>query len=114
MQKENGRALTRDGLREAVYASCSGRLSRAEVREIIETFFEEISQALERAEPVKLQLFGSFHVRSKQARIGRNPKTGEAAPIAARKVLAFKASPVLVARINGEIIEDGHRQRRNR
>ena len=70
-------------------------------------FFEEIFEALKRGEPVKLKSFGSFHVRSKQARVGRNPKTGREAPIAPRKVLMFRASPVLAFRINGTTIADG-------
>lgn len=100
MKNENGHTLTRDRLREAVYTRCSGRLSRAEVRDILEMFFEEIFEALERGESVKLNMFGSFDVRSKRARPGRNPKTGAEATIAARKVMRFRPSPALVARIN--------------
>ena len=59
-----------------------------------------------RGEPVKLRSFGTFNVRSKRERPGRNPKTGVEAPITARKVLTFKASPVLLARVNGETIND--------
>jgi integration host factor subunit alpha len=97
----NGGALTRAVLREAVYACCP-TLSRAEARRILDATFEEICEALLRGEQVKLRSFGSFNVRSKRARIGRNPKTGVEAPITPRKVLTFKASPVLVAHINGE------------
>jgi hypothetical protein len=59
-----------------------------------------------RGEPVKLRSFGSFKLRSKRERVGRNPKTGAEATISPRKVLTFKASSMLVARINGEIIND--------
>jgi integration host factor subunit alpha len=62
--------------------------------------------ALVRGEPVKLRSFGKFHVRSKRERVGRNPKTGAEAKVTPRRVLTFKASPVLAARINGEIIDD--------
>jgi len=100
-----GEVLTRAALREAVYACCPG-LSRAEARKILDAAFEEISQALIRGEQVKLRSFGTFNVRAKRGRVGRNPKTGVEAPISARKVLTFKASPVLVAHLNGEHIEE--------
>lgn len=62
--------------------------------------------ALERGEAVKLRAFGTFSVRSKRPRVGRNPKTGAEYPISARRVLTFKPSPRLVAAINGETLED--------
>ena len=102
---EDARALTRAELQKAVYG-CGPSLSRAEAKKMLDAFFEEVTEALERSEPVKLRSFGNFNVRSKRARVGRNPKTGEEAPISPRKVLTFKASPMLVARINGEIIND--------
>jgi integration host factor subunit alpha len=101
----NGGALTRAALREAVYACCP-TLSRSEARRILDATFEEICEALVRGEQVKLRSFGTFNVRCKRARVGRNPKTGVEAPITPRKVLTFKASPVLVAHINGETIPD--------
>jgi integration host factor subunit alpha len=55
----------------------------------------------------QLRAFGTFNVRGKRQRIGRNPKTGIDAVITPRRVLTFKASPVLVARVNGEAIPDG-------
>jgi integration host factor subunit alpha len=61
---------------------------------------------LVRGEAIKLRAFGTFKVRTKRQRIGRNPKTGVEAPITARRVMTFKASPVLIARVNGEIIPD--------
>lgn len=79
-----------------------------------ETVFEEISQALERAEPGETSVVRQLPCPLETDADRAQSKDGEAAPIAARKVLTFKASPVLVARINGEIIEDGHCQRRNR
>jgi len=100
-----GSALTRAALREAVY-SCCPTLSRAEARRILDATFDEICEALVRGEQVKLRSFGTFNVRSKRGRVGRNPKTGIEAPICPRKVLTFKASPVLVAQINGDTIPD--------
>ena len=73
---------------------------------MLNEFFDEASEALARGEPVKLRSFGAFNIRSKGERPGRNPKTGAEATIVPRKVFTFKASPVLVARINGEIIDD--------
>ncbi len=98
-----GNTLTRAALREAVYACCP-TLSRSEARKILDTAFEEICEALVRGEQVKLRSFGTFNIRSKRGRVGRNPKTGVEAPITPRKVLTFKASPVLVAHINGEAV----------
>jgi len=100
-EKPQGSALTRAALREAVYGCCPS-LSRAEARRILDATFEEICGALLRGEQVKLRSFGTFTVRAKRARVGRNPKTGVEAAITPRRVLTFKASPVLVAVINGE------------
>ena len=86
--------------------SCRPSLSRAEASKILNEFFEELSDALAQGEPVKLRSFGMFKVRLKRERVGRNPKIGVEAPITPRKVLTFKASPVLGARINGEAIAD--------
>ncbi len=101
----SGAALTRAALREAVYGCCTA-LSRADARKILDATFDEICDALTRGEQVKLRSFGTFNVREKRGRVGRNPKTGVEAPICPRKVLTFKASPVLVARINGDIVPD--------
>jgi integration host factor subunit alpha len=97
--------VTRAALREAVYACCLS-LSRAEASKILDAFLEEICETLARGEPVKLRSFGSFNLRSKRGRVGRNPRTGMEAPITPRRVVTFKASPVLVARVNGETIAD--------
>ncbi len=100
---ETGNTLTRAALREAVYGCCP-TLSRAEARKLLDATFDEISEALLRGEAVKLRSFGTFNVRSKRERIGRNPKTGVEATITPRRVLTFKASPVLVAHVNGDAI----------
>jgi integration host factor subunit alpha len=105
VKSENGRTLRRTELRQSIFACCPS-LSREEASKTLDGFFEEVSEALARGEPVKLRSFGTFKVRSKRERVGRNPKTGQEAPIAPRKVLTFKASPLLVARMNGEIIND--------
>jgi integration host factor subunit alpha len=91
--------LTRADLAEAVYKQVG--LSRTESADLVELILGEISEAIERGENVKLSSFGSFIVRSKGARIGRNPKTGVEVPITPRRVMVFKASNVLKARING-------------
>jgi integration host factor subunit alpha len=66
----------------------------------VETVLDEISDALIRGEDVKLSSFGSFLVRHKNGRMGRNPKTGEEVPIDPRRVLSFRASHVLKEKIN--------------
>jgi integration host factor subunit alpha len=95
-----GRTITRADLCEAVYQKLG--LSRAESSELVETVLKEISDTLVTGETVKLSSFGSFLVREKGERIGRNPKTGVEVPITPRRVLVFKPSNVMKARINGE------------
>ncbi len=99
-----GRTVTRADLSEAVYQRLG--LSRAESAQLVEQVLKEICDCLERGENVKLSSFGSFVVRSKNERIGRNPKTGVEVPISPRRVMVFKASNVLKARINGETVPD--------
>jgi integration host factor subunit alpha len=94
------KTATRADLLDAVYLSCPS-LSRAQARQIFEMALDEIANALERGESVKLRSFGLFSVRSKRERIGRNPRTGVEVPIKARRVLTFKPSPVLSASVNG-------------
>lgn len=96
--------ITRAHLSEAVYQEVG--LSRNESAELVETVLEEIAGALERGEMVKISSFGSFAVRRKGQRIGRNPKTGEEVPILPRRVLVFRASHVLKSRINGSEASD--------
>ena len=94
------KTTTRIELLDAVYSACPS-LSRAQAREVFEMTLEEIVNALLREESVKLRSFGAFNVRSKRERIGRNPRTGVEATIDARRVMTFKASPTLIARVNG-------------
>ena len=91
--------VTRAQLSEAVYQEVG--LSRNESAELVESVLNEVSNALARGEMVKISSFGSFSVRQKGQRIGRNPKTGEEVPILPRKVLVFRPSHVLKNRING-------------
>jgi integration host factor subunit alpha len=102
-ESEGGRTVTRADLAEAVYRRVG--LSRAESADLVQSFLEEICAAAERGETVKLSSFGSFVVRSKSQRIGRNPKTGVEVPILPRRVMVFKPSNVLKARINGGTAE---------
>jgi integration host factor subunit alpha len=95
--------LTRADLTEAVFRSMG--LSRHESAQLVEDVLEEICAALARGETVKLSSFGTFAVRQKAQRVGRNPKTGDEVPIAPRRVLVFRPSHVLKAIINGETPE---------
>jgi integration host factor subunit alpha len=97
--KERVRTTTRSELLEAVRAACPN-LTRAQARSIFEMTIEEICEAFVRGESVRLRSFGTFNIRSKRERIGRNPKTGIEVPIRPRRVVTFKASPVFVARAN--------------
>jgi integration host factor subunit alpha len=98
-----GRTVTRADLSEAVYQKVG--LSRTESAALVESVLGEICDCLSRGETVKLSSFGSFIVRDKGERIGRNPKTGIEVPIDPRRVMVFKPSNVLKARINGEAVE---------
>lgn len=91
--------LTRAGLAEAIYAEVG--LSRQESADLLEAVLERISLVLETGETVKISGFGTFLLRDKGQRIGRNPKTGIEVPILPRRVLTFRPSQVLKARING-------------
>ena len=93
-----GVTITRAQLGEAVYQEVG--LSRNESAELLEAVLSQISDALGRGETVKISSFGTFSVRQKGQRIGRNPKTGEEVPILPRKVLVFRPSQVLKNRVN--------------
>lgn len=90
-------ALTKADLAENLFNVLG--LNKREAKEIVEIFFEEIRQALERGEAVKLSGFGNFNLRDKETRPGRNPKTGEEIPITARRVVTFRAGQKLKSRI---------------
>ena len=93
-----GDTITRAQLSEAVYEEVG--LSRNESSDRVEAVLEEMVSALSDGETVKISSFGSFSIRQKSQRMGRNPKTGEEVPILPRKVIIFKPSHVLKNRIN--------------
>lgn len=89
--------LTRMDLSEAVFREVG--LSRNESADLVETVLELMSSALVRGEQVKISSFGTFSVRDKNARVGRNPKTGEEVPITPRRVLTFRPSHLMKERV---------------
>ena len=103
-QRTAQRTVTRVDLAEAVYR-CVG-LSRNESGILVQSVLDELADALIGGESVKLSSFGRFFVRSKSERIGRNPKTGIEVLITERRVMVFKPSNVLKARINGLAVAD--------
>lgn len=90
-------ALTKAGMAEKLFEELG--LNKREAKEIVEAFFEEVRQALEHNEQVKLSGFGNFDLRDKNERPGRNPKTGEEIPISARRVVTFRPGQKLKARV---------------
>lgn len=99
-----GRTVTRAHLSEAVYQEVG--LSRNESAELVESVLSEIATSLSSGDAVKISSFGSFYVREKGQRMGRNPKTGEEVPILPRRVLVFRPSHVLKDRISGVLSEE--------
>lgn len=95
-----GKAVTRVGLYDAVYRKLG--LSRSESSALVELVLEEIKNSIARGETVKLSSFGTFTVRKKGQRMGRNPKTGVDVPISPRRVVVFKASAIMKQRINSD------------
>lgn len=96
-------ALTKAVMAEAIYNELG--INRREAKELIELFFETLSEQLEKGQEVKLSGFGNFCLRDKTARPGRNPKTGEEVMVSARRVVTFKPSQKLrtqVGEFNGE------------
>ncbi len=96
-KKMGKRTVTRADLSEAVYQEVG--LSRNESTELVESILSQISSSLVGGDNVKISSFGSFLVRHKGGRIGRNPKTGEEVPIEPRRVLVFRPSQVMKERI---------------
>jgi integration host factor subunit alpha len=99
------KTVTRVDLCEAVYQKVG--LSRTESSALVELVLKEIVACLQKGEAVKLSSFGSFVVRKKGQRIGRNPKTGIEVPISARRVMVFKPSAILKQRVNVHTASDG-------
>lgn len=100
-----GKTLTRADLGEVVYQEIG--LSRNESAGIVEALLDEIIEALVAGESVKISGFGTFFVRDKRERIGRNPKTGEEVPITPRRVSGFRPSRILKDRLNPHEAEAG-------
>lgn len=94
-----GKTLTRADLSEAVHRQIG--LSRSESADLVKSVLDLISDTLVEGQSVKLSSFGTFMVRSKNGRVGRNPKTGEEVPITPRRVLVFRPSQVMKNVING-------------
>ena len=94
-------ALTKAYLSECLFNTIG--LNKREAKELVESFFEELRTALEKGEGVKLSGFGNFNLRDKEQRPGRNPKTGEAVAVQARRVVTFKASQKLKALVEKHI-----------
>ena len=90
--------LTRMDLSEAVFREVG--LSRNESSDLVESVLDHVSDALVAGENVKISSFGTFSIRSKNERIGRNPKTGEEVPIAPRRVLTFRPSHLMKERVD--------------
>lgn len=102
IKPDAAQTITRVDLAEAVYRSVG--LSRKESAHLVEMVLAEMTDRLAIGETVKLSSFGSFVVRDKGERIGRNPKTGIEVPIMQRRVLVFKPSNVLKAQMNGDVV----------
>lgn len=94
----SNQTLTRADLAESVYEEVG--LSRNESADLVESILGEIAGSLVNGDNVKISSFGSFLVRSKNGRVGRNPKTGEEVPIEPRRVLVFRPSQVMKDQIN--------------
>ena len=94
-----GKTLTRADLSEAVHRQIG--LSRSESADLVKSMLDMMSEHLIDGETVKLSSFGTFLVRAKNGRVGRNPKTGEEVPITPRRVLVFRPSQVMKNVING-------------
>ena len=92
------KTLTRADLSNSVYREIG--LSLSESTDLVDAVIDEISNALEKGETVKLSSFGTFKLRQKKQRIGRNPKTGVEVPISPRTVLSFNASNILKNKVN--------------
>ena len=90
--------LTRMDLSESVFREVG--LSRNESADLVESVLEKISASLVAGEQVKISSFGTFSIRQKNARVGRNPKTGEEAPIPPRRVLTFRPSHLMKDKVS--------------
>ncbi len=94
----SGKTLTRADLSEAVHREVG--LSRTESAELVKAIIDAVAESVVEGDRVKLSSFGTFMVREKGGRVGRNPKTGQEVPITPRRVLVFRPSQVMKSRIN--------------
>ncbi|NUM88036.1 MAG: integration host factor subunit alpha [Bdellovibrionales bacterium] len=92
--------MTKADIIEAVYSKVG--ISKKESADLVEMVFDAMKETLSKGEKIKISGFGNFLVREKRSRMGRNPQTGEAMEISARRVLTFRPSQVLKAELNGE------------
>ena len=92
------RTVTRADLTEALHEEVG--LTRQDCSALVERALDLVAEAMARGETVKLSGFGVFQIRAKRQRMGRNPKTGEPATIEPRRVIGFRASQVIKARID--------------
>ena len=97
--------MTKADIIESVYTQV--RLSKKESTDAVELVIEKIKERLEAGEKIKISGFGNFIVREKKSRVGRNPQTGEAIQISARRVLSFRPSQVLKIALNSEPLPPG-------
>jgi integration host factor subunit alpha len=96
------KTLTRADLSNSVYEQIG--LSLQECNALVDSVIEEVSVALEQGKSVKISSFGTFSLRNKKQRMGRNPKTGVEVPITSRTVLSFNASNLLKAKVNSSLV----------
>ena len=94
------KTITRADIADSVYEQIG--ISHAESSDLVDAVIEEIVSTLEKGEEVKLSSFGTFEIRKKKERMGRNPKTKKEIPISARNVVTFHASNILTKRINNK------------
>ncbi|HLR29871.1 MAG TPA: integration host factor subunit alpha [Paenalcaligenes sp.] len=93
------RTLTKAGLTDILFDRVG--LNKREAKELVDAFYAEISNSLEKGQEVRISGFGNFTIRDKPPRPGRNPKTGEEIPISARRVVTFQASQKLKTAVEG-------------
>jgi len=94
-------ALTKADIADRLYEEVG--LNKREAKDFVDSYFETISEALQRGENVKLSGFGNFQLREKNQRPGRNPKTGQEIPISARRVVTFRPGQKLRARVEAYV-----------
>ncbi|MEZ5355257.1 MAG: HU family DNA-binding protein [Bryobacteraceae bacterium] len=105
-QDNKTRTLTRTDLVADLVSGCNISYSTAEV--VLETILSSITRAIQHGDRVEIRRFGSFFPHGRDARVGRNPRTGGPLPIAPKKVAKFRASRELLALVNGETLMEGN------